>query len=200
MLPSPASSLSSFRDYYRHTSEGSDDVASSQELILQGLMNFKIVKVFAKLNLKISQEEYWNCFYAFEKIRRLYSRADSHAKAKLLFGKLLKMRAYKQSKLITQVSCVSHIWDNVRHARGLQLAKLMHFGMKLMKKNYINAAICFQKMMDQSQISQKKTKMSTYKLRKIHKLSKAVLCIVLRNIINKKLFKLLKDIKYGQYR
>lgn len=119
MLPSPASSLSSFRDYYRHTSEGSDDVPSNEELILQGLMNFKIVKVFAKLNWKISQETYWNRFYAFKKIKRQYSRADSQAKAKVLFGKLLKKRAYKQSKLIIQANCLRQIWDNVRHERAL---------------------------------------------------------------------------------
>jgi hypothetical protein len=198
MLPSPASSLSSFRDYYRHTSEASDDGPSNEELILQGLANFTIVKVFTKLNRRLAQQNHWACFYAFRKMRAVHSRTDNLARATALFGRLLRKRAHRDSKLVLQADCLKELLENVRKARTLELARLMNFGMRFMKKNYINAAICYQKVIDRFKTPPRKQKVSAERAKYILKLSKAVLCIVVRNILDKKMFKFLRDIRHGQ--
>lgn len=146
MLPSPASSLSSFRDYYRHTSEAEDEL-TQEELLRQGLANFKIVKVFTKLNWKISQEIHWTCFHAFRKIKAHFSRADTRARATVLFARLIKKSAHRESTLTIQVHCLHELLENVKEKRRLELNRLMNFGMRFMKKNYINAALCYHQVM-----------------------------------------------------
>jgi hypothetical protein len=76
----------------------------------------------------------------------------------------------------------------------------MSFGLKFMKKNYINAAICYCQVKDRLvQCSPTNKKMLAKKEQYLLKLTNAVLCIVVRNMFDKKMFKFLLEIKSAQY-
>lgn len=115
MLPSPSSSLSSFRDYYHHTSEATEE--SQEQLIQQGLINFKIAKVFTRLSWKVRQEMYWACSLAFSAIKAQHSRKGRRVAANRLFAHLLKKRAFKESKKGLQVEYLGALMDNVKEKR-----------------------------------------------------------------------------------
>lgn len=99
MIPSPTSSLSSFRDYYRQSSEASEEMPTSDQFINQGIRNFKITKVFTKLNWKIEQERYWAMFFCFKKMSRKIA-VKRNAMAALL--KVLKRKEKSESKVAVQ--------------------------------------------------------------------------------------------------
>jgi hypothetical protein len=80
---------------------------------------------------------------------------------------------------------------------------MMNFGLKFMKQKYINAAVSYHKIIGQltKQHNIHENEIPLEKIKYILKLSKAILCIVVRNLIDKKIFKYLKEIKYAdQYK
>ena len=99
MLPSPTSSLSSFRDYYRHTSEASEELLTSDQFIDQGIRNFKITKVFTKVNWRIEQERFWALFYCFKK---MVGRTGAKRNAMAALLKVLKRKEKCESKGVVQ--------------------------------------------------------------------------------------------------
>ena len=68
MLPSPKSSLSSFRDYYQHSSENTPLGNKFEDSIDIGFRNFQVSKLLEKLDLGMQRKLYWSVFYSFRKI------------------------------------------------------------------------------------------------------------------------------------
>lgn len=68
MFPSPRSSLSSFRDYYQHSSENSAWENKLEDSIDIGFRNFQVSKLLEKIDLRMHHKLYWNLFYSFKRI------------------------------------------------------------------------------------------------------------------------------------
>ncbi len=113
MQSSPNSSLSSFRDYYHHTSEYSEEGMTSEEFITKGIKNFKISKVFTRLNWKINQHLYWALFLAFKKIRG--PQPSRTKRAGEIVINILRRQRRKEEAIIVKSDCLRELWRNVEN-------------------------------------------------------------------------------------
>lgn len=87
---------------------------------------------------------------------------------------------------------------NVKEERAKEIAKAIKFTLGYLKINYINAAFSYKNVLNHLRAKKQpnKKEMSSDKRKYLLKLSKAVLSIVVRNIIDKAVFRYLREVKY----
>lgn len=83
---------------------------------------------------------------------------------------------------------------NVKEEREKEISKAIKFTLGYLKINYINAALSYKNVLAHLRARKQpnKKEVSADKRKYILKLSKAVLCIVFRNIIDKTVFRYLR--------
>lgn len=88
--------------------------------------------------------------------------------------------------------------ENMKEERDREIAKAIKFTLVFLKRNYINAAFSYKNVLAhlRGRKQPSKKEVPADKRKYILKLSKAVLCIVVRNIIDKTVFRYLREVKY----
>lgn len=182
MLPSPSSSLSSFRDYYQHTSENSDYMASDEEYLSVGLRNFKLVKLFSKCEWKIKQRNYWLVFLAFKKITSRPRRTFRKKVAEEMLKSVLSKLSSKESKLVVKQQYLHELLDNMQRERQREIDKMVKFGLKFIKRNYLNLALSISKFKHSKERNIRTVAVNQEKARYVRRVSKITLYFLFRNI------------------
>ena len=100
MSTSPRSSLSSFRDHIRHTSEYDSEYSQVDIIHLKiGLGNFKFIQVFKRCGWRLKEAIFWDMFDSFQKIKNFNSSQSKRDAARSALGRVLDKINNKESKV-----------------------------------------------------------------------------------------------------
>ena len=114
MLRSERSSLSSFRDYYDHSSSRLDR-SEEEELIIVGLRHFLVRKVMRRIDRSLSSAQHWLKAYAFRLLHKKESRDEKRIRARSALQSVMAKMEAKGSQIGIASHSLHIMLEETRH-------------------------------------------------------------------------------------